>query len=126
MPKRTGKTVAQRASGIRVVSDGTLPGTKIFNAKTGKALGLVKSLDIHFDVDEPIPYAVLKVYCPETFVEIDNVKTMRNGSVDEPVCKQAKDCRERLRLSAESKTVQTVLGAEEAHRTKKVSKKGKK
>lgn len=122
MPKKNtkrGKTVAQRSNGIRVVSDGTLLGTKIFNAKTGKAIGLVQSLDIHFDVENPVPYAVLKIFCPETFVEIKDVKKMLNGSVDEPVCKHARDCRERIRLQQEQAAAKKLLPKEPKRRAKK-------
>jgi hypothetical protein len=94
MPKKTDKTLAQRASGIKVVSDGTLPGTKILNAKTGKAIGLVHSLDIHLEVGK-VPFAMMRIACPEVLIE-DIV--LRNGSVDEPVCKYARDCRERARI----------------------------
>jgi hypothetical protein len=48
----------------------------------------------------------MKVLCPEVLIE-DIV--LRNGSVDEPGCKYAKDCCERIRLQQEQSAAKRLI-----------------
>jgi hypothetical protein len=52
---------------INIVSDGTMVGTKVFDAE-GKPIGRIQRVELIISVDDPIPSVKLTVLCPKVNV----------------------------------------------------------
>lgn len=53
---------------IRIISDGTLEGTKILDSN-GVSIGMVKSLTICIEEDEPVVHATIRIHKPQLDIE---------------------------------------------------------
>lgn len=53
---------------IRIISDGTLEGTKILDSN-GVSIGLVKSLTICIEESEPVVHAMIRIHKPQLDIE---------------------------------------------------------
>lgn len=50
---------------VKIISDGTVDGTRIIDARTGAMIGRVQSVDIHIGIGEPLARATIKLMKPE-------------------------------------------------------------